>query len=83
MVLQRDTVAPFWGLAAANEEITVTVGLVTGKTKAGAGGQSNMAFVLGNTTDGKAMLPTANHPTIRFFDVNKKASLKPYTDYRD
>ncbi|MGB8170570.1 MAG: sialate O-acetylesterase [Chthoniobacteraceae bacterium] len=36
MVLQRDQVVPVWGWADAGEEVTVTIGKQTKKTKAGA-----------------------------------------------
>ncbi len=39
MVLQSGAATVFWGTAGANEEITVTAGLVTGKAKAGDDGK--------------------------------------------
>ena len=43
-------------------------------------GQSNMGLPLCWTTDGKAAIPSAKHPTIRLFSVAKKTALKPLDD---
>ncbi len=77
------------GLKASEKPLEVTVSGASGKVTFKdvligdiwvCGGQSNMALRLGETIDGKAVLPAAKYPTLRFFNVATATSLKPLED---
>lgn len=47
------------------------------------GGQSNMAFALGQALDAPAEISAANYPSIRFFTVQPSNEARPIFDWRE